>query len=579
MSKINLTKQQLKSFFNQHYISTIQDILDCSEILITDNLNYKKDYVDLIVNLFLDDKFIANLLQKINYNEKAIKLYNHLIWSNNIIDTKDANKMFGLELKKIKFAQYTGVSREKLSNSYNLVERVIYNHWRGEKDFLKLDRDIKKILKLFYPKPYDYDILEVKELLQTQYSYSNEDEVLNFINIIDDMLKNNLVEFGKTNEKPLLKSLNILKSSTGINEFYDDKKSNILATDMLTRSFSYYYWKVKKFEDNECETLRNFLRLQFDNQLDFFITRIFASHLKKVRFDFYYSSQNDFFDLIKLIVNNLTSKGWVSVDNILNFCKYRDMNFHLESSDKTYYYNMLGEDDKELTGEDYYYEIVFEPIIKACLFYLGALGIMELKYNTPKTQHSINAKGLSYISVWDGLKYVKLTTLGLYTLRINQTYNAKKIEKKVSNIKFDEYKPIININNEDTIMIAKLEPYVEKYENRYILSYSKIFRDCKNTKALDLKIAGFYKLFDTKLPKVFDDFFSDIKSNSNMIKRDLKLITIVLKNNKKLLHLFMTNKKIKEIIIKASGYRVLVLKDDMLKLTKIVKENGFFIEF
>ncbi|MEA3553244.1 MAG: hypothetical protein U9R39_02445, partial [Campylobacterota bacterium] len=85
--------------------------------------------------------------------------------------------------------------------------------------------------------------------------------------------------------------------------------------------------------------------------------------------------------------------------------------------------------------------------------------------------------------------------------------------------------------------------------------------------------------FNSKLPTVFDDFFEEIKENSNMLKRDLKLITIELKNNKKLLNLFMNNKKLQELTIKASGYRILILKDNMAKLTKIVKDNGFFVEF
>jgi hypothetical protein len=74
-------------------------------------------------------------------------------------------------------------------------------------------------------------------------------------------------------------------------------------------------------------------------------------------------------------------------------------------------------------------------------------------------------------------------------------------------------------------------------------------------------------------------FFDEIKSKSNMLKKDLKQVVIELNNDKRLLNLFMTNKKLQTIIIKASGYRVLVLKDDLSKLTKIVKENGFFIDF
>jgi hypothetical protein len=41
----------------------------------------------------------------------------------------------------------------------------------------------------------------------------------------------------------------------------------------------------------------------------------------------------------------------------------------------------------------------------------------------------------------------------------------------------------------------------------------------------------------------------------------------------------MNNRKLQELIIKAEGYRIIVLKNDIPKVTKIAKDNGFFIEF
>ncbi len=213
-------------------------------------------------------------------------------------------------------------------------------------------------------------------------------------------------------------------------------------------------------------------------------------------------------------------------------------------------------------------------------FYLGALGILELKYNDPISVHDITAKGKSYISVWDGLRYVKLTALGRYIFDFEESYTAPKTMQKTSTVKFDEYKPIITIQNNDAIMLAKLEPFTEKYDtNRYILSYSKLFKDCKTTKLLNAKIDKFYTLFDQPVPLLFDNYFDEIQSKSNMLKRDLSQIVIELKDNKQLLNLFMNNKKLQELIIKASGYRIIVSKTDIPKLTKILRDNGFFVEF
>lgn len=578
LSTIEINKQQLTAVLNECYINQLEEIIAFCDILVVENLRYKKDFVDFLSQFFLESSFVKKLVEKLNQNSISSKLYNHLIWLDNKVDTALTFELYSLELDDLVPQRYGSMAQKKLEGNYSIITRTVYDHWRGKEDFLQIDKKIQTLFRLFYPKPFDYELLKIEEPYETQYSYTNENGVFQFISTIQEMLQNNLVEFGKTNEKPLAKTLNMLKASTGTEEFYTDKKSNTLATDMLTRSFSFFYWQQKRFESTNLESLHRFIALQFDNQLEFFISRIFASHLKKVRFDFYYTSQSDMFDIIKIIVNNLIGKNWVKVDNILNFCKYRDLYFHLESSAKTDTYYMKTNDD-EIEADKYYFEIFYEPLLKASLFYLGALGVLELKYNDPKSPYDITAQSLSYISVWDSLEYVKLTDLGLYTLGVNKTYKVKEIKKKTSNIKFDEFKPMITVDTTDTITIAKIEPYTEKQDDKYILSYSKIFKDCSSYKTLVAKIDAFYKLFDRELPKVFDHYFNEIKQNANMLKKEPKLITIELKNNKKLLHLFMSNKKLQELTIKASGYRVIVSKDDITKLTKIVKDNGFFIEF
>ncbi|MEA2019461.1 MAG: hypothetical protein U9N59_13565 [Campylobacterota bacterium] len=585
---LNKLKDKLESLYADElkdlYIS-IKRLLDKN--IVPKDITLKRDLVSFFIDACKDEEFITNFRKNILERE-LIYLYDYLIWQNNSIGTSESNNLFGIKLPEVTVSIYERMN-ENLSGIGFLIQRSVSKDYSGEFDDLHIDETIQYFLRQIAQKPDDYYIKKERTIIDTKYNYKNENEILEFIETASEMLKNNLIVFGKNSEKPMVKSLNFLKSATPINEFFTDKKLNILAADMLTRSFSFYYWSQKKFKEKEYESLHEFISLQFDNKLPFFISRLFTTHLKKVRFDFYYSSQNGLFDIVKLIMNHLPRDGFVSMDNILNFCKYRDIKFHFDSPHKTYEYrfesNVKYTVSSDMTKEynisdKYYYPLFFEPIIKALFFYLGALGIVELKYDDPATQHDIKAKDKDYISIWDGLKYIKLTQLGHYVLGYEKNYTQKKIEKQQKDIKFDEYKPIITIDKSDTILLSQIEPYTLSYDtNRYILNYNKIFRDCKNLKALELKMDSFHKLFNSKLPKVFDDFFEEIKTNSNMLKRDLKLITIELKNNKKLLNLFMTNKKLQELTIKASGYRILILKDDMAKLTKIVKDNGFFIEF
>ena len=248
------------------------------------------------------------------------------------------------------------------------------------------------LLKVLLPIPDDFNLERVEHPQITKHSYSNENEIFNFISVISDMLKNNLVEFGKTGEKPLLKSLNILKTSTGCNEFYAEKKYNSFATDMLTRSFSYYYWASKNFKSSELESLKDFVMEKFEDRYHFFITRILLSHLKKVRFDHHYSREIGLFHALKTIISDMPKDSWVGVENILKYSKYRELNFHLEYRGKTDNY-IFDIDDGYYSCESKYSILFFEPVLRGAFFYLASLGLFEIKYDEPKSNYNIKAKG------------------------------------------------------------------------------------------------------------------------------------------------------------------------------------------
>lgn len=543
----------------------------------------KAALVEYIVRILSATKHVENIYKKLVSTEFSSYLYAKLLWEG-AIDTEDVDPKYGYTFLK------------KGGNSYEVTETqqeglfIFVTRFTAEESFytsamdqLAIKEPMRTLLKFVFAVPEDFDLVEVNSIAETEFTYSNEYEVFNFVNVISEMLQNNLVAFGKTNEKPLSKTLSILKSSSNIQEFYNEKKLDTLATDMLTRSFSYYYWTAKKFKNKELETLKEFVKEKFNDNYYFFITRILATHLKKIRYDHYYLSERNLFDVVRVIIEDFPTDGWVGMNNILKYCSYRGYRVDLEGKYKTDAYYMeanLNGDIFHLSAETHYNMIFLEPILKGAFFYLGALGLVELKYNAPLSPYVVTLKDKEYISPWDSLEYVKLTALGKYVFDLSNVYEHKNIVKKTTNLKFDEYKPIVTIDTNDTISKAKLEQFCDKYEeNRYILSHAKIFRDCKTKKMLELKIDSFYKNIEKNPPQVFRDFFDEIQENINSLKKETQQVVIRLNNNKKLLNLFMNNKKLQELVIKAQGYRIIVLKTDLARLTKIVKENGFFVEF
>ena len=597
MSFANLKTDDLKRVFSDctqaelHelilYVDDVAEKKECVEFDVKKKYSVKKQIlVNYMTSVFLSKNSVFKIYKKLTSTKASEYLYQKLIWEADKVETSEIVEKFNYKFR-VKEALTYGVQTTNLENELSLVQRMRTFYYSGESDRLYLNAKFKSVLKLLYPKPKDYDLEAVANPDETKYAYSNEQGVLNFIGVIEEMLKNKLVEFGKTNEKPLGKTLNILKSSTGVEEFYEQTGLNSFVVDMLTRSFYYYDSGVKSFEKPEQNALKHFVLAQFGNHFHFFITRIFLGHLKKVRYDSYYSSEKNLFYALYSVVKEMPRDDYVSLENILKFCKYRDLNVDIERKEKVDEYNMalqrVEHGTKLLTtayAEEYHNELVFEPTLKASLFYLGALGLLELKYDDPISPYDVSAKDKPYLSPWDSLKYVKLTKLGKYVFGFSDAYEYEKKETERKNVKFDEYKPIITVDKQDTITQAKLEQFTEKQdEGRYVLSHAKIFKDCKTKKALEVKIDGFYTQIEANPPQVFKDFFDEIKTNAGMLKRNLNHIVIELNDNKKLLNLFMKNKKLQELIIKAQGYRVLVSKENLPKLTKIVKDNGFFIEF
>ncbi len=595
MRFLKLNKSKIEANLSQCSYNELKEFARFIDDISGTKVDFKKVHsmrktllIEKLSTVLFISPFVEKIYAKLSLTKASKFVYENLIWENDSLNTKDIMTKFNIDFLSDGSSWGDNCTNQK--DEFLFVQRI-ENHYANDlNDRLCLRDNFKFILKMVFPVS---DEVELLVLDNTKYFenlpiYSNEEHILHFINIISEMLKNDLVEFGKSNEKPLNKTLNILKNSTQIEEFYNDKKLSLIATDMLTRSFFYYYKETKKFELQEIDTLKNFLKIQFEDKLDYFITRTFLPHLKKVRYDKWYTKQTSLFEALKLIISNMQKDSWVTMDNIVKFCKYRDIRIDLDQAYKTNDYYMDcdiaingGLSQERIYIDNFNYNILFlEPILKASFFYLGALGLFELHYDEPYSSYTVSEKGKSYISPFDSIEFIKLSKLGEYIFGLSDTYDQKTIIKKETTLKFDEYKPIISIDSQDTLSFVKLEPYCDKYDtNKYILSYVKIFKDCKNTKALELKIDNFYKNIEPNPPKVFKNFFDQIKQNTNALQRELKQVVIKLDKNEKLLELFKQNKKLQELIVKAQGYRVIVLKENISKLTKIVKENGFFIEF
>ncbi|WP_297440799.1 hypothetical protein [Sulfurimonas sp.] len=548
-------------------------------------LRKKEEYIDFLTHIFITPNLRAKLYAFLAKDKHIVDIYKLLVWEHKVLDREMFVLTTGCQIENHTPNYYFRHKVESLGGKLSLICHSIYQTYDTFEDIIYIEHKIRSLLKFIIPLPDDYDILDANPSTDA-IMYNNEAGVLDFIKTIFPMLQNNLVDFGKTEIKPLTKTLTLLKNSTISEEFYSAKECNTLATDMLTRSFYNFYKKNKHFKTEPYEALLDFYDALIQNRLDFMISRILLAHLKKVRYDSYYQSERQLFMALSIVMDAMRDKEFVSVENILNFFKYRDIEVHIDSLHKEREYiincDISEQESNTLSVREYHYtELMFEPMIKGGLFYYAALGVVEIIYKEPKSPYKITVKGKKYLTCFDSIEYVKLTSLGRYIFGIEKKYDYIPQQiKKQKDIIFDTFKPIITVDKSDVVTSAKLDSFCDKLTNeKYQLSYSKLFKDVKSKKGLELKIESFYKTIEPNPPQVFKDFFDEVLQNANQLKKETKLVVLSLQNNPKLLNLFMQNKKIQQLITKAQGYKIVIEKENVVKLTKLIKDNGFFVEF
>ncbi len=587
MTRSKIYKEKLKKSLANFRVEDFNDLYKFSKNFISksysSNKNRKKlDYIYLFEKLLDDKEYLDAFLKKLYETECSKNIYYTFIWLKYVVIQQDEIYKLCKDIEN--YLPYEiNYKGSKLYDNLGFIN-VDKDYHHDNKIFFFISENIRMFLQYILPRPEDYNLLPLlpEKIKPTKYSYENETGILDFINIASDMFESGLIEFNKAGTKPLAKTIKMLKSSIGIKEFYQEKPLNDYVSNLLLITFFGFYHKKKKLHKKPIENLKEFI-----TTLDYWvyteIYKILLTHLKGI-VSYYYSG---IYKFAQKIFKDFPSNNFVSIENILHYAIYRDIKLDINSRYDTNRYKM----DVVLQNEMFYFEdyvlveenyneLFYFPYIKGIMFYFAALGIVEIRYDEPISKSSYKQRGKDFVLPWDGLRYVRLTELGRYIFGHIDKYKPKEIKKAKQEIKFDEYKPIITINPNDMVLKTKVEKYAEPIDKkRYILSYAQIFKDCKTKKQLKNKIDNFYEIIEKNPPQIFKDFLSKIEQNTNLFKKKTDEIVIELKNNKELLNLFLTNHKLKEMIIKAEGYRVIVLKSDLPKFTKIVKENGFFVEF
>lgn len=318
----------------------------------------------------------------------------------------------------------------------------------------------------------------------------------------------------------------------------------------------------------------------FDNASNF--SKLFLPHISGIKRD--YDLTHNAHELMRSLQQSLltlNSSMWISIEQLLyqTRCFFDHKTYvSILIQEPTSYYNIgFKLRDKNADEPIKYDEIITRVTyqsIKSVLLAMASWGIIEIAYDPTTT-----GNGPSYLT--DALRYVRLTNLGKYVLGEAKSYQlpttmvntCKDFELNTDRLLIK----VLNPNSKGNFALGKIATPITP--QLYRTDFSVFLKECNTQDDIEKNIDLFKKYIANEPPQIWADFFNAMLERSNALKKvKTNYITRSIDaKDKELQDIIMHDPNIKQYILRAEGYVVLIEQAHLNDVNNILKTYGYTI--
>ena len=208
--------------------------------------------------------------------------------------------------------------------------------------------------------------------------------------------------------------------------------------------------------------------------------------------------------------------------------------------------------------------------LQMCAFLMASVGTAEIAINEDKNLG---------LSPFDSLEFIRLTPLGRYALDLTDDYEAPK-QEHVAYFELDPDRLIIR-------SLVEPNPYAQLLtdtshaisKNRYETSALSFLANCHTKTDVESKIKTFRQFISDDIPPLWQQFFKQLLQHCHPLKEDktaYKRYTLS-PDNRDLVQLVTTDPTLRQLVIRAEGYRIMVKQEDLKKFETQLKKHGYLL--
>lgn len=483
-------------------------------------------------------------------------------------------------------------------------ETYSYRHFDPDKHlFAYLPDPLRKLYKEFLRPPAGYELEFLDQIEPTAFTFRDEGRIVGSLDLLLDYIEQGHLKFSKSGSKILVRSLKEVAEYCNIKEFYSTGESaakhmraNLVAEFILD--------SVTPDSDDPLHRFKLLILKQlFDTTRGHarFRLRDLLFHLNGLpNLDSGYPEQTlqeneaqvraNLFDLFA----SLSRDQWVSMDNIHTYCICREGKFEIvDRSFAAKYLSFSVDRDEEnwryygnsrrTVNDTLYHSVLMAPFLKGMMFLAAGLGLLDIAYDSPDKDESENSsslsrKGKSYISVFDGMRYVKLSDLGAYIFGKTSDFEVT-VETRRSSLTLDERRLLITMEGKDKLKVLALEMIADRISDTvFKVSHQSFLRECSSVGDIDRMIALFKEQISQDPPAVWQTFFQEIRDRVNPLTRVPKMALYKLKPDPELIALIAKDPVFKDHVLKVEGHHIAIESKHYRTVKNRLESYGYFID-
>lgn len=580
----NYTVANLKTLY-PFYLSPFNTERDLVKLNSLNKEYLSKLFTDILVNYDKASKLIEVLSKNIKFKEMA----QLLIWEDVSLYSNEIDKILKITTLEKKGYEYIITNT---AYQFFIINKE-YSYYSEYKFKFSLPKYIRYALQQHFnlPEIYKLKAFDKKPKEKELYIFDKTDKYISELIAVSNYIKHKDLKFSSNGEKILKGTLKDVKDFASITEFYSSqdakkiKDLEFLKTDLLINLLRRL--EIDYFYDEE-DLLKQIFKKYSSGK--HFYTYNFLNHIKKLRIfindSYYHYDESEYFmynlTFIKsfiILLKSLEPSKWYDFTNLVKVSSYNSYNF--DTIPHKYARNMqvrmiVGryEETKDINTKDLYHNVVTIPALKATMFLFSALGFLDISFKLPENENYRTNNG--YLTVFDGLKSIKINPLGAYILGLSKNYKFEESKIERAEIRLDEKELIIYLSAEDKIKDLLLKSFADKINSKtYKVTYSSFLRDCLFEKQLKSKISLFKKDVSKNPPEIWQRFFTEITNNVLSLENKSDFNLFKLPDNKKLTEYFVKDEILSKYILKAEDFHILIQDKNINKVRNRLEELGY----